>query len=96
MCHILVAREKYNQKLIFVNISDVKMKKSLVLNVQSLVLNVHLLYVQNQALKAYSNTCPCSDFITNVQTPDIVKYLPFDLKRIVNSRRERVLRGIGI
>ena len=40
------------------------------------------MYVQNQALKACSNTCPCFDFISKVQIHDIVKYLPFNLKRI--------------
>ena len=34
------------------------------------------------SLKAYSNTFPCSDFITMVQIPNIVTYLTFDLKRV--------------
>ena len=61
------------------------MKKSLVLNVQTLVLNVNLLYVQNQALKPYSNDFPCSDFITMEHISDKVKYLPFNLKSIRKS-----------
>ena len=64
------------------NISDVKMKKSLVLNVQSLVLNVHLLYVQNQALKAYSNAFSFFNGITMAQISDTVNYLYFNFKNI--------------
>ena len=90
MCHILIAIVKYDKKYIFINISAVKVKESLVLNVQSLVLkvqslvlNVHLLYVQNQALKAFSDASTCSKITTTAYISAIVDYTLGMLKSII-------------
>ena len=69
--------------------------ESLVFNVQSLVLNVHLLYVQNQASKAFSKAFPCFYVITIIQISASVNYLHYNLTiiRILYISKHQVLKN---